>query len=521
MIKNNMKSSQSANNHHKRTAPYIRFIASLVLLSLLAWLFLFDGFNKTEAKLDNSAINGNVSIGFIGSADAMNVSIDNSINAGITSLKSDGGWEPSKLVSSFSASDDKLTWTARFNPDIRWSNGDGITLDDIMRSLQSTLNNGSYGSYISTNLESVKSDSASNSIVFKLKHPMAVLPWLLADPEYAIKPLAAANATGSASVSNVSSGAYTITSTADNGSNLTLTANKYYNASQKSGVISMHAYASDADGLKALSSGDVSYLVKDSDVDYNAYNVDMSKYDVNRGNSTRRTMLVYNGRLDVSKPILSDQHFRLGLTRALDANAIMGALGNHGVVNHTPVVPGSYGYQDDNSAYSYNPDEGRFLSTSYFGSKTNRLLWKSSSGHAFGDVVDGNLKQILQYTTWDEVDDNTYNQRIDNKDYDIALVDMTGLDGFKDMLNGNTLTSIDDQPAVSDAYDNIFKAADDNALKDAINNAAIAEADASMADWLFAHRTTIISVKKMSEINPDFVDVNMMLAQAGSNNSSE
>lgn len=512
-----MKTSKKSNN---KIAPYIRFIASLIVLSLLAWFALFDGFNKTEAKLDDNDIKGNTSIGFIGSADAMNASIDNSINAGITSLKSDGGWEPSKLVSSFSASDDKLTWTAKFNPDIRWSNGDGITLDDIMRSLQSTLNNGSYGSYISTNLESVKSDSASNSIVFKLKHPMAVLPWLLADPEYAIKPLTTANATGSASANNVSSGAYTITSTADNGSNLTLTANKYYNASQKSGVISMHAYASDADGLKALSSGEVGYLVKDSDIDYNAYSVDMSKYDVNRGNSTRRTMLVYNGRLDVSKPILSDQHFRLGLTRALDANAIMGALGNQGVVNHTPVVPGSYGYHDDNSAYSYNPDEGRFLSTSYFGSKNNRLLWQSSRGHAFGEIVDDNLKQILQYTKWDEVDDNTYNQRIDNKDYDIALVDMTGLDGFKDMLNGNTLTSIDDQPAVSDAYDNIFKAADDNALKDAINNAAIAEADASMADWLFAHRTTIISVKKMSEINPDFVDVNMMLAQAGSNNSN-
>lgn len=489
--------------------PFVRFVMALTVLSSLAWMFMFDGLARTESRFGMGAVKGETSIGFIGSPDALHASIDNNVNAGITALKPDGSWEPSKLVSSFTVDGKGLVWTAKLNDGLRWSDGTTITSDAIMRSLKATLANGTYGARISGNLKTIRVDDVSRSIIFELKKPMAVFPFLLADPEYAIKP------TGTG-LKAVSSGAYTITGSRSDGRGITLTANRYYRMNRKAGVIHMHAYDTDEEGLKALDAGRIAYLVKDSAI---KGNVDAARYDVRRGNGTRRTMVLFNGRLDVSQPMFSDQHFRMGISKALDGNALMQALGDDGNISRTPVVPGSYGFKDNNAAYAYNPNEGRFLSTSYFGVKNNRLLWKASKGHAFGEVVDGNLNMILQYTRWEEVDDATYDRRMADRDYDMALYDMTGLDGFKDMLNGNLLTSIDDQPMVDETYDGIFAAADSNALIAAIDNAAVQSANANMADWLYVHRTTVISSKGSHAMNPNLVDVDMMLPEAGGSES--
>lgn len=499
-------------NSKRKWLPSVRFLAMLAVLSLLAWMFLFDGLERVETHHGVGAVPGEVSIGFIGTADALAASIDNSVNAGITTLEPDGSWKPSNLVSSFTAGDGGTVWTAKLNDGLRWSDGTTITSDAIMRSLKATLANGTYGARISEDLKAVSFDDVSRSVIFELRNPMAVFPYLLADPEYAIKPTHADDGRHGP----VSSGAYTITGSQSGGMDITLTANRYCDAGQKAGVVHVHAYDTDDEGLQALDAGDVSYLVKDSAI---KGNVDAARYDVRRGNGTRRTMIVFNGRLDVSQPILSDQHFRTGVSKALDSDALMRSLGDDGVVNRTPVVPGSLGFKDDNAAYAHDPAGGRLMTTSYFGVKDNRLLWKASRGHAFGEAVDGNLNAILQYTTWDEVDDATYARRMADRDYDMALVDMTGLDGFKDMLNGNALTSIDDQPAVSEAYDGIFAAADDNALVAAIDNAAIQEANACMADWLYVHRTTVISRKGIGAMDPDLIDVNMMLSEADGSGS--
>ena len=100
-------------------------------------------------------------------------------------------------------------------------------------------------------------------------------------------------------------------------------------------------------------------------------------------------------------------------------------------------------------------------------------------------------------------------------DYEMALMDMTGIDGFKNLLSGNALTSINDQPEVDDTYDAIFTAADDNALIAAIRNAAAAQNNASQVDWLYAHKTTVISRKGLNAVNPNLIDASMRLQDAG------
>lgn len=486
-------------NNMKKHIGFIRFIITLIALSLLAWLFLYDGLTKTETKLGVREINGTARIAFIGNEQQMMTAIDNQLNSGLTELQPDGNWKPSPLTESFTVSDDRLSWTAVLKKNLKWSDGSSLTVDDILNSLKTNLNAGDYGARLAKNIKSIH--ASNDSIIFALRKPMTVLPFLLSDPAHAIIRTGADN--------RITSGYYSVNNKTDD--SITLKANAWI-GNQHSGTIAIKTITDDATALKALDENETDYVIKDSRINGN---VDTAKYDVNRGNSTRRTVIAFNGRLDADKPLFSDAHFRQGFRKAIDRNAVMDSLGDDGNIIGSPYVPGTYGYQDDTAAYAYDPAGGRYLSTAYFGIRTSRLLWPASRGHAFGETIDNNLAQIVQYTKWEEVDDTTYNQRMTDHDYEMALMDMTGIDGFKNLLSGNALTSINDQPEVDDTYDAIFTAADDNALIAAIRNAAAAQNNASQVDWLYAHKTTVISRKGLNAVNPNLIDASMRLQDAG------
>lgn len=499
----------------KHVLTAVKFISALLVLSLLAWLFLFNGLSTLKKDAASIQDKGTpvVNIGFIGSRDDLMKSANPSINAGLMMIDSNSVANPSMLVKDMKLSDDRLVLSFTMKDNLRWSDGSRMTSSDIVDSLKSSITdkNNYYSKYIYSNLDSLTANGST--IQFRLKKPMAVLNWLLADNAYSIRKAGVKD-------NSVTSGAFSVSgSRMDDGhgnvlkpsdSNLVLVRNPYYPVKAASSYVSVNVYNDDNTAVTAFNKNEVSYLVSDGRID-GAFNG--NDYEINRGNGTRRTVLAFNSRASAGA-LLSDVHFRQGFRQAIDNNAIMQSLGDDGIVMTNPLIPGSYGYVADTS-FPYDVASGRYLSTSYFGVKNTRVLWQASRGHAFGEVLDSNLANIVQYTRWEEVDDGTYNQRVESRDYDMVLMDVKGLDPFRDFLNNNQITGIDNQPDVDTAYNAIFSAADDNALRASIRGASDTMDNASIVDWLYASKTTIVNRKGMNAMPAGFSDVNLRLEYAG------
>lgn len=512
----------------------IVFISSLIILSVLAWLFVFNGYGnlKTDIQSLTEDKTSTVNIGFIGSKDDfMNAAYSN-VNTGLTVLKKDLNYDKSDIVSEIKTSDDGLIWDFTLKPGLKWSDGSQIKATDIADIMKNKLD--SCDSYACREMKkTIASVSVSDattdinyntgSLKFTLNKPMALLPFLLASNEFSIT-----NTTNNANTDDnnsnaVSSGAYSVVNSeitdndgiklAPDDNTIILRKNAYYVNPALSSFIRIELFNDDASALKAINDGSVSYVIKDSDVS-NANSLDSKKYTVKRGYSTRRTVLVFNGNLNMDKPLLSDAHVRQGFRQALNNAELMKSLNNDGNVMTNSLLPGSFVYNADTS-YPFDPAHGRYLSTSYFGVRQTRLLWQANRGHAFGEAVDNQLAQIVQYTKWEEVDDNTYNQMVNDKNYEMVLMDMKGIDVFKDLLNGNSLTSIDNQPDVDTAYASIYAAKNTDELKQNIYNMMKAEDEASFIDNLYAHKSTVIKTNNMNDINADFIDASMNLHDAG------
>lgn len=507
----------------------IVFISSMIILSLLAWLFIFNGYDnlRTDIQSLTEDKTSTVNIGFIGSKDDfMNAAYSN-VNIGLTVLKNDLNYDKSDIVQEIKTSDDGLTWVFTLKPGLKWSDGSSIKATDIADILKNKLT--SCDSYACKEMKKTITSVAvseattdinynTGSLKFILNKPMALLPFLLASNDFSIT-----HSTNGNVNNDVSSGAYSIVNNAitdndgikltPNDNTVILRRNSYYINPALSSFIKVSLFNDDASAVKAMNDGSISYLIKDSDVS-NANSIDSSKFTVKRGYSTRRTVIVFNGNLNMDKPLLSDAHVRQGFRQALNNSELMKSLNNDGNVMTNSLLPGSFVYNADTS-YPFDPAHGRYLSTSYFGVRQTRLLWPASRGHSFGETVDNQLAQIVQYTKWEEVDDNAYNKMINDRNYEMALMDMKGADVFKDLLNGNALTSIDNQPDVDNAYASIYAAKNTDELKQSVYNMMKAEDEASFIDNLYAHKSTVIRANNMNGIDADFIDVRMNLHDAG------
>ena len=105
----------------------------------------------------------------------------------LVDLAFDGGIEP-KVAESFSSSEDAVTWTFKLRPGIKFSNGQAVTAEDVVQTMDrhsgEDTKSGALG--IMRSIKDVRAEG--DTVIVTLDGPNADLPYLLGDYHLVIQP---------------------------------------------------------------------------------------------------------------------------------------------------------------------------------------------------------------------------------------------------------------------------------------------------------------------------------------------
>lgn len=416
------------------------------------------------------------------------------------------------LIDRWEASGDSLEWTFHLVDGLRWSDGSTINASDLVRSLQSNMENGyDYADRLKDTVESVTAID-SKTIKITLHKPMAVLPYLLAGRLGSVWPVDndAANAimkNGKMTLTPVTSGPYSLRSytRSDDGKGTMVLG--VSNGSQAKTIKNSQVTIKFVDESTAESdarNNKVQYAVSSTSAGF--------PDDAVRGSSTRRLALAFNGRTDRPYPALGDRRFRQGLRMSVNStdvmNAISGAYAGGQSIGGA-IVPGEVGYEDLTGLFPFDQKKARLTATGYFGVYPIDVIVPDWA-QAACDVIKNDLQGIGQHASCEVLDSNAYSQRLQSNDYDVALIEVNGYDGLENYLDGNATTGVD-APDTTIAYDAIYTAKIEDELQASIKNAARVQSDWSTIGWLAAAKTTVWSMGGWSKIPADLADVSLDL----------
>lgn len=179
------------------------------------------------------------------------------------------------LAESITPDPDGKVWTVTLKDDLKWSDGEPITLDDVLYTIEATRDNAINTSYTS-NFAGVKVEREGDALVFTLPSSYADFAATLNVPilpSHILRNVSASKLLEhSFSTSPVTSGAFTFNATQNLTSNgeklIYLTANtNYYKGQPMLNSFAVHTYNNVGDIVTALSSGEVTATAELSAVD--------------------------------------------------------------------------------------------------------------------------------------------------------------------------------------------------------------------------------------------------------------
>ena len=508
----------NANNPVRRTIVFILVLALLIA----GWLAITSGHEDTMTASHNKYNDVKPIIDLVATA-PVEITPQSSDDATLwqvlghnvigTWIHVDGtGQLKPELIDRWETSGDSLEWTFHLVDGLRWSDGSTINANDLVRSLQSNMENGyDHADRLKDAVSGVAAID-SKTIRVTLHKPMAVLPYLLAGRLGAVWPADSGvdNAimkNGKMTLAPVTSGPYSLRSYArsDDGKGVMVlgTSNGSQAKTIKNAQVTIR-FVDEGTAESDARNGKTQYAISDTSAAFPDGSV--------RGSSTRRLALAFNGRTDRPYPALGDRRFRQGLRMGINSADVMNAIGGAYAGGQSiggAIVPGEVGYEDLTNLFPFDQKKARWTATGYFGVYPIDVIIPDWAQAACG-VIKNDLQGIGQHVSCEILDSNAYSQRLQSNDYDIALIEVNGYDGLEDYLDGNVTTGVD-APDTMIAYDAIYTAKTGEELQASIKNAARVQSDWSTIGWLAAAKTTVWSMSGWSRIPADLSDVNLDL----------
>lgn len=147
----------------------------------------------------------------------------------LMSLKPNGDSGVNQLAESLTESTDRMSWTAKLRSGLKFSNGTPLTAADVVASFNYALkNSGPSGKFVLYDTLSSVVAKGDTTILFNLKKPTTLIPYLLADTASTIWPASSLTKGASFFSHPVSNGQYAIDSFNKVSGRVSLSANPYY-----------------------------------------------------------------------------------------------------------------------------------------------------------------------------------------------------------------------------------------------------------------------------------------------------
>lgn len=240
------------------------------------------------------------------------------------------------LAESITPDPDGKVWTVTLRDDLKWSDGEPITLDDVLYTIEITRDNAINTSYTS-NFAGVKVEREGDALIFTLPSSYADFAATLNVPilpSHILQNVSASKLLEhSFSTSPVTSGAFTFNATQNltsNGEKLVyLTANaNYYKGQPMLNSFAVHTYNNVGDIVTALSSGEVTATAELSAVDGDLLSSDLV-YE--------KQTTIANGIfafLNTTSDILSSTAVRQAIRQGIDMRQVRSVLDNEQALDY-------------------------------------------------------------------------------------------------------------------------------------------------------------------------------------------
>jgi peptide/nickel transport system substrate-binding protein len=380
------------------------------------------------------------------------------------------------LASDFTVSDDRLTYTFTLREGVTFDDGQALTPQDVVWSLQQHKANAAWAN--AADLARVKTVAADGQkITITLSEPDSELLWNLTGRAGVI--LKQGDTIDYKTKAN-GTGPYLLTSWKQ-GDSITFERNtKYWGDKAKVKEVVFDYIPDNQAALNAAQSGELD-VVTGFDANLKDQIEANGDFSLVLGKSTDKGTLAMNS----NNQYLGDKRIRQAIRQAIDNKAIVKALGS-GQTMYGPIPELDPGYEDLSDVAPYDPDAAKKL-LSDAGAKdiTLTLTIPSFYGTTIPQILVSDLNAVgitlkvnaVEFSTW-------LNDVYVNKDYDLSFVLHTEARDFENWANPDYYFTYDNKD-VQDLYQKSLSATSDGEAADYLKQAAKIVSEDMAADWLY------------------------------------
>lgn len=396
------------------------------------------------------------------------------------------------LASSHQVSDDGLTYTFTLRDGTTFQDGKPVTADDVVWSLEQVKSNDSYVD--SAKLAGVTSITApsEDSVVLQLAKPDSDLLWNLTGRSGLVLEKAAdndlsdsANGTGPFEVADWKQG-----------DSLTFDRNEdYWGTKAKVAKIVFRYITDPSTAVNAMANGDLDVL---NPVDGTLKSQLQGNADIalHRGKTTDKYTLAFNDR----KEPFTDERVRRAIRQAIDAKALIKAIGGTGVEQGGPIPELDPGYEDLTDIDAYDPANAKKLLAAA-GQENLKLTLTYANIYptTIGDVLKSQLADVGITLTVKRVDFATWLSSVfqapksGERDFDLSMVDHVEARDFGNWANPDYYFGYDNAK-VQALYAQSIAATDEATKTEALRKAARIVSEDAAGEWLYT-ATEITAVR--------------------------
>ncbi|PYY35237.1 ABC transporter substrate-binding protein [Curtobacterium sp. MCJR17_055] len=409
------------------------------------------------------------------------VLIDN-VYQGLVGRTADGGIRD-VLASSHEVSDDGLTYTFTLREGVTFQDGEPLTADDVVSSLEDVKANDSYVD--ADDLASVDTVTATgdDQVQLRLTRPDSELLWNLTGRAGLVLEQGAdgdrtktANGTGPFEVANWKQG-----------DSLTFKRNPdYWGPKAKVGTVVFRYITDPSTAVNAMAGGDLDVQTA-VDGTLKGQLEGTSGITLHTGKTTDKYTLAFNDR----KAPFDDVRVRKAIRQAIDPKAVITAIGGGGVEQGGPIPALDPGYQDLTDIDAYDPASARKLLRQAGVTKpTLTLTYANVYPTAIGDVLTSQLAEVGITLKVRRVDFATWLDTVfTKKDFDLSMVNHTEARDFGNWADPDYYFGYDNAQ-VQRLYAAALATTDQDEKVQALRQAARIVSEDAAAEWLYTATTT-------------------------------
>jgi peptide/nickel transport system substrate-binding protein len=476
-------------------------IAVIVVIAVSAGAWVFSSLRSTPTATGTVAKSVTVGLKLAPtnldirneSGSALDQVLIGNVYQGLVARSSENKVVPA-IASSWSKSDDGLTYTFKLNTDMNFSNGDVLDAKDVVWSIQELVDKQYTDADVLSTMKSITATD-DNTVVITLNKPYSALLWALTGRAGLVFDK---DASYDAKTQAIGSGSFLLSSFRQ-GDSITLTANAKYwgSAKAKTQEIIIRYFADDNAAVNALKSGDVQVLAPITENLASTFS-NNDDYVVKAGDDTDKFVLAFNS----TGASTSDKRVRQAIRYAINNEELIAARGGSDAALGGPIPSLDPGYEDLTDLYPYNPTKAKSLLAEAGYTTANPLKLRFEYANIYGTEIGDQLKSQLKAVGIDlqvnVVEFSAWLQDVyTNKDYDLSLVDHNESHDFYQWADPDYYYNYDN-PTVQDLYAKAVAATSDTEEESYLRQAARLVSEDAPADWLFNYRVTTAYAKGVS-----------------------